>query len=383
MSVVATSLPLTALQIGMTAGAGRGGGVDRYYFNLLRALVPHGIESRGLVTGSADAVNGERVSGVAAFAPDSAGLIHRWQALRTAIAPIVPDADLVVSHFAPYAFPVLDRIRARPLVVHFHGPWALESAIEGSRGAAVLVKRTIERIVYRAAARFIVLSHAFGDILQDHYGVPADVIRVVPGGVDLQRFEIRQTRSAARAILGWPDRPTVVTVRRLVHAKGIENLIAAAAIVRREVPDIFIAIAGTGPLAADLQLRIQEAGLQDTVRLCGFVPDDDLPVLYRAADLMIVPTLALEGFGLVVIEALACGTPVLVTPIAGLPDVVRGLDSSLVLTSSQPVDIAAGICDALSGRVPLPSEEACVAHAQQFGWPLISERVGDVYREVA
>jgi len=370
---------MRTLQIGMTAAQTRGGGLDRYYFNLVRELPACGTSVSGFVVGDPQA-SGD----VACFAPEGAPLIARWSALRTAVDAALAASDIVVSHFAPYAFGVLDLIRTRPLVIHFHGPWAGESAVEGAGRLAVAAKHALERIVYGRGARFIVLSRAFGAILERDYGVPPQTIRVVPGGVDLTRFREIGSRTEARAALGWPvDRPTVVSVRRLVRAKGLENLIAAIAEVRRRVPDVLAVIVGTGPLAADLQARIAAAGLADHVRLVGYVADDDLPLVYRAADLFVVPTIALEGFGLVVVEALACGTPVLVTPVAGLPEVVTDLQPSLVLGGSAPADLARGIGDALTGALPLPSDAACRAYAERFAWPSIAARVNAVYREVA
>jgi glycosyltransferase involved in cell wall biosynthesis len=369
------------LQLGMTAAKTRGGGVDRYYFSLLRELPELGVGVRGLVVGDpeATAASGE----VSVFAPEGAGMLRRWSALRGAVAG-VGRTDLVVSHFAPYAFPVLDRVRNRPLVVHFHGPWALESAVEGAGRFAVAAKRTLEHLVYRRASRFIVLSRAFAKILAGEYGVREDRIRIVPGGVDVARFRGVGTRAEARRALGWEiDRPTVVTVRRLVHAKGLENLIDAAQQIRAAVPGVQVVIVGTGPLAAELQRRVRELDLEQTIRFAGYVAEDDLPSVYRAADLFVVPTIALEGFGLVVVEALACGTPVLVTPIAGLPEVVRDLDPSLILPGTSARDIASGVTAALTGAHVLPSEENCIAYAGRFDWPVIAARVRDVYREVA
>jgi glycosyltransferase involved in cell wall biosynthesis len=372
---------LRALQIGMTS-AESGGGGERYYFNLMRALPAAGVRAIGLVAGDAAQLVGQ--AGVTSFAADNAGFLRRWPALRREVASAAPDSDVVVSHFAPHALPILDVVRSRPFVVHFHGPWALESAAEGGGKTSVLIKSTIERIVYSRASRFIVLSRAFGAILEREYGVRNDKIRIVPGGVELRRFGRFASKHAAKEILGWPtDRPTVLTVRRLVHAKGVENLIDAVVAIRRVVPDVLIVIAGSGPLARDLKRRVRNLELDHWVCFAGFVPEEQLPTMYRAADLFVVPTVALEGFGLVVLEALACGTPVLVTPIAGLPEVVADLEPGLVLAGAGPDELARGIGDALCGRLRLPDEDECVLYAERFDWPVIGQRIAAVYREVA
>ena len=146
---------------------------------------------------------------------------------------------------------------------------------------------------------------------------------VVPGSVDLARFDVKVTRLAARRALGWPtDRPILIAVRRLTERMGLEVLIEAMKRVVRAVPEALLLIAGKGRIEARLERQIEDAGLQRHVRLLGFVPDDDLPLAYRAADINVVPSLALEGFGLTAAEALAAGAPSMVTAVGGLPEVV-------------------------------------------------------------
>jgi glycosyltransferase involved in cell wall biosynthesis len=372
---------LRTLQIGMTSTESGGGG-ERYYFGLLNALPTAGVASIGLVSG--DAAQLSMKIGVTSFAPAETSLIKRWIALRRHVAGAAANSDVIVSHFAPYALPVLDTLGSQPSVIHFHGPWALESAAEGAGRSAVITKHLIERVVYSRASRFIVLSASFASILERRYGVPADSIRIVPGGVNLEKFTRVTSKREAKVLLGWPtDRPTVLSVRRLVHAKGLENLIDAVVESRRSIPDILVIIAGSGPLERELKRRTHDLELDPWVRFAGFVPDAQLPTMYRAADLFVVPTVALEGFGLVVIEALACGTPALVTPIAGLPEVVKELDPGLILDGAAAADIARGVCAALSGQHAIPSEDACAAYAERFDWINIAGRVAEVYHEVA
>jgi glycosyltransferase involved in cell wall biosynthesis len=96
----------------------------------------------------------------------------------------------------------------------------------------------------------------------------------------------------------------------------------------------------------------------------------------------VVPTATLEGFGLVTIESLAAGTPVLVTPVGGLPEVVSDLAPELVLPGTGPPALAEGLLAALSGRLPLPSAKACQDYVRgRFDWPVIAARVRDVYLE--
>jgi glycosyltransferase involved in cell wall biosynthesis len=371
---------MNVFAIGMS-GHASDGGLERYYFDLLRALPQAGSRPHGLVVGAADG-SCDGGPAVASFARAGDPVWRRWVAMRRTAPAYVRAADVVVSHFAPNAFPILPRVRERPFVVHFHGPWALEGAVHGGTRLKTRLRTMIERRVYAAAARFVVLSRAFAGILAREYRVSPDRIRIVRGGVDLGRFRVPADRRASRERLGWPlDRPIVTTVRRLVASKGVEDLIDAAAIARRAVPDLLVKILGTGPLRDQLARRIAESGLGDCVQLAGYVPDDEMLIAaYRASNLTIVPSIAFEGFGLVVIESLACGTPALVTNVGGLPETIGALAPQLVLERG-PQSLARGIAGALGGCIPLPSEAACIAHARSFDWNAVAHDVNAVYRE--
>ncbi len=376
---------LSTLQIGFIV-AGRlspAAGSERYYWDLLHALPPAGIGVRGLVVGDPATTIASHES-VESFALEGGSAIPRITQLRRAVGRAIAQSDVVVSHHAQHALPVLDLIRSRPLVVHCHGPLVHEGRAEGVGAKNLLMRGLAERLVYKRAERIIVLSRAFGDILEAEYKVPHAKIRVVPGGVDLTRFNVPISKADARRRLGWPlDRAIVFTVRRLAPTKGIDRLIDAMPNVVREAPRAMLVVAGTGPMKEALEQRVRENGLGGAVSFAGYVDDDVLPLMYRAADMLIVPTVALEGFGLVVVESLACGTPAMVTPVAGLPEVVRDLDPGLILSGSDAADIATAIASVVSGRRRLPDESACREYVQRFDWTTVAARVGDVYREVA
>jgi glycosyltransferase involved in cell wall biosynthesis len=370
------------LTIGMGWFGEEPGGLNRMYAGLLRSLEAGGLAVRGLVAGSPPAT-ATTPSSLSFFAPREASAIRRLQACRRAVcAALRADrVDVVAAHFALYALPVLDVLAKEHFVFHFHGPWSSESRAEGEGAVSVRMKRTIESRVYRCADRFIVLSSAFARILEAQYGIAPDRIFVVPGGVDADRYGLSASRREARDRLRLPaDRPLIVSVRRLVQRMGLERLIDAMAEVRKSAPDALLLIAGGGALAEELASRIAARGLHDHVRLMGFVSEDNLPWLYRACDLSIVPSVALEGFGLSTIESLAAGTPVLVTPIGGLPETVARLDAALVLPDATSESLAHAMGGALRDPGRLPSPEICARYVREhFHWPVIARKVLAVY----
>jgi len=364
--------------------AHRPGGLGRYYSELLRHLPETGVESRGLVMGP-PTVEDESGGTVIAVAGDQAKMWTRWRAIRRQAAVEIRrhHVDLVASHHSLYTFPLLRQVRKLPLLVHFHGPFSAECSAENSKFIANTAKHWMERIVYGRAIRCIALSKAFAAILRGNYGVPEQRIRVIAGAVETVRFDPAESRLQARAQLGWPtDRPIIVCIRRLYRRMGLENLISAVAKIRENVPEILVLIGGKGWLAEELQGRINADGLENHVRLLGFMPDSDLPLAYRAANLSVVPTLSLEGFGLTTVESMAAGTVPFVTPVGGLPEVVSGLSPDLVMRDSSPDAIAESLSGALRGDLKLPTSEQCRSFAREnFDWSVIAPKVRSVYME--
>ena len=380
-----SSRPLSVLELGMAWFTEQPGGLDRFYAGLIENAEPAGLRVRGLVTGSPNVAieSGGRVT---AFARADESLLSRWRAARRAVAAMQQELplDLWVSHFALYAFPVMRMLRDLPHVVHFQGPWADESRREGDSTVSVKLKMLLEQRVYRSAAKLIVLSEAFRWILCERYGIDQQRVCVIPGAVNIERFRNGPSRQEAREQLGLPSgRPILCCVRRLVRRMGLPQLIDAVGLLRQRHPEVLCVIGGRGPLHQELQERIQAAGLLNHVRLIGFVPDAELPVLYRAADLSVVPTEAWEGFGLVVVESLAAGTPAVVTPVGGLPEIVGPFSPDLVTRDGTPAAIAGVLALWLSDGIKLPSAAACQTYAvEHYSWPLIAGRVAHVYRGV-
>lgn len=362
-------------QLGMNLKASSGG-VDRYFSALNSTLHKLMVPVRG--NGFGDPSDCASESWMRCLGPAQAPLLRRWQSVKRQVIPT--RGNFLASHFSLYALPAVLGRNWEGHVVHFHGPWASESEREGEKPHVVQFKRIIERAVYKRANRFIVLSNAFRDQLSNGYGISKDLISVIPGGVETDKF-VPMNTAQARERLGWSASDMIIVcVRRLARRMGLEHLIEAFGRAAAEYPKAHLIIGGQGPLRAELEAQVQQAGLSDRVRFLGFIPDMDLPVVYAAADLSIVPSSALEGFGLISLESLACGTPVLVTPVGGLPDTVAGLGPQLVLNGTTVDDIALGLTGWLSGSVSLPSREECRRHAVDgFSWDRIAKQVCDVY----
>ncbi|MGI8685966.1 MAG: glycosyltransferase, partial [Acidimicrobiales bacterium] len=355
------------------------GGLPRYLSDLFDALRAAGLHPRATVAGPAvEAPVGVATGGHFAH-PAPLRLIRFALAAGRASRGV----DVVDAHFAFYAFlpVVLGRLRRVPLVVHFQGPWAGESLVEGETGLRVAAKRLVERAVYRRARAVVVLSGAFKEVLVGDYGLAPWDIHVVPPGVDLDRLTPGD-RGAARDLLGLPGGArVVVAVRRLVPRMGLDVLIEAWAKLQPALPDAHLLIVGDGPERQRLQASADRLGVGGSVRLLGGVDDDTVVQCYRAADVSVVPTVALEGFGLVVLESLACGTPAVVTDAGGLPEAVRGLELSAVVPAGDAGALATRLAAALDGTGPLADAARCRSYATSFGWPAVARRHQEIYTE--
>jgi len=252
-----------------------------------------------------------------------------------------------------------------------------------------LARRWTERAVVRNAQRLIVLSDFMRQRVLDCHRVRADRIRMVPGGVDSEVFSPCQSRRPLRAALGVEeDRFILFTVRNLVPRMGLSELIQAIPRLRKEIQGLLLLIGGTGPLRPQLEAEVKALGLDACVKLVGFIPEARLPDYYRAADLFVLPTAQLEGFGLVTVEALASGTPVFGTPIGATEEILGRLEHSLVAQGADSESLAVGIAalyrrfktdPAWRGRL---AEEGRAMVLRDYTWARHCEQLETVLSEV-
>jgi len=202
-------------------------------------------------------------------------------------------------------------------------------------------RKRLEKKALEASEIIITLSTFTKDKLCNTYGISSDKIVVIPGGADLARFYPVADRMRIRKRLDIPtDHMILLSIRNLVPRMGLENLIHAMKDVVSTVAKIPLLLGGSGPLKEKLVALVRKLGLENHIRFIGFIPEDDLPDYYRASDLFILPTLELEGFGLVTLEALASGVPVLGTPVGGTVEILQKLDPRYIFRSTKAKDMS-------------------------------------------
>jgi glycosyltransferase involved in cell wall biosynthesis len=204
--------------------------------------------------------------------------------------------------------------------------------------------------VLAAESQFIkyLIAHHYGDIL-------AQKLQVIPGWADASRFQILRNEQirAARQQLGWPgDVPVFFVLRRLEPRMGLDNFLQALAIVKKRGFNPYSVIGGSGSLELHLKRLCDRLGLQDKVNFLGFVPAVQVPLAYGACDASVIPTSQLEGFGLIALEALACGKTTLVTPVGALPEVMGDFEPEWIARDSTPEGIADLLVAFMQNRLP-------------------------------
>ncbi len=224
------------------------------------------------------------------------------------------------------------------------------------------LKRRTARVILGGAAVLMTISawtrdlalSLLGDLGLDGHGRR---IRVVHLGTDPTWFRPGIDVTAARDRFGLPDLGGrwLVTVARLQEHKGMDTVIRALPAILARAPDVRYAVAGTGPDRERLERLVQELGLGDRVRFLGGVGDQDLPALYNLASVYVGASrragrLGVEGFGISLVEASACGLPVVAGNSGGIPDAVRDGETGFLVPPEDPAAFADAICRVLADK---------------------------------
>ncbi len=245
-----------------------------------------------------------------------------------------------------------------------------------------LVVRTALARVRRRADRIIVPSLAVKRDVEGRLGVPGDRVVVTPEGCEPRFRPVGSAgaRRAAAARYGLPPR-YVLAVGTLEPRKNLTALLRAFARLRRDGdvdPELQLVLAGArGWLDEPIFQTVRSLGIEEAVHFPGFIEDDDLPAVYGRADLFVFPSLY-EGFGLPLIEAMACGVPVVTSNVSSMPEVAG--DAALLVDPRDTEGLATAIARALrDGALRDRLRAAGIARARRFSWEATARRTLDVY----
>jgi glycosyltransferase involved in cell wall biosynthesis len=321
-----------------------------------------------------------------AVSPDPRNILDHVRSTYRLTRRITENANVIaINGHTPLQFlgASLAMRRAKVAKVYtVHSPFAEELSSQWSgdrpswkRKAALHVAEKIDAWNCRQATVVQCESDYTRDVLVGKYG-PAvgSKVRVCPGWVDTFRFQASDDVDILRERLGPPWQrgiPTFFTLRRLEKRMGLETLIDSVALLVRQGHDFRLIIGGGGSLKETLAEQIAAKGLQRHVFLLGRILDEHLPICFAAADCFVLPTSSLECFGLIILEAYACGTPVIATPVGAIPELVRQFGPEWLTEGTSEEQIAERMAKFLRGELVWDAHtlrEFARGYDVQTGW---------------
>jgi phosphatidylinositol alpha-1,6-mannosyltransferase len=275
----------------------------------------------------------------------------------------------------------LRRVVGTRLVFYIHGEEITTRHTHGKFGGG-------RRRALQGADAIVAVSRFTVNALRTEFDVDPAKIHLIPNGVDTRRFSPALDDGRFRARFDLGDHPIVLCVGRLVARKGFDRTIQAWPQVLAGVPDARLVIVGEGDQAAELQRLADDAGVRDTVKLVGPLSDGDLVAAYRAATIFAMPNRTLpdgdtEGFGLVFLEANACGRAVVGGRAGGAVEAVIDGQTGLLVDGNQPGEIAEALVRLLTDHaLRHRMEQAGLEHARCNDWAARARMFRDMCRQL-
>ncbi|HID93333.1 MAG TPA: glycosyltransferase family 1 protein [bacterium (Candidatus Stahlbacteria)] len=228
---------------------------------------------------------------------------------------------------------------------------------------------------FRKLKGVIVVSKAAKNNIAPHF---PGYYRIIPNGVDVERFNPKVPPIPEFT----SSNPKILFVGRLEPRKGLQHLLAAFPFIKKELPNVELIVVGTGPQAQKYQ-KIAEHELGGAVKFVGYVTPKDLPSYYRSCDVYCSPAVGGEAFGIVLLEAMASGTPVVASNIEGYKEVVRDGYNGLLANPLDPRATASAIVKVLKDRaLRRKLQENGRSFAESYSWRNVAKQVEQFYLEL-
>ena len=323
-----------------------------------------------------ESLNGFDVQHPRYFLPPKAGMNIAPFTLAMGAKPAVQrlldegyDFDAIDAH---YYYP--DGVAAALLGRHFKKPFTVTA-----RGSDInlIAKHSIPRNLMRWASNRAVASIGVSGALTQEMlqiGMPASSLRTMPNGVDVNLFRI-QPQMSARAELGWPEGPTLLSVGNLVENKG--HHIAIEALAR--LPEFRLVIAGEGPQRHALESLASQVNVSSRLQFLGRVDQTQLVRCYSAADILLLPS-SREGWPNVLLESMACGTPVVATNVGGIPEIVTSPEVGRLIQTRTVADVVNAVADLWQA---LPDRAQVRSYAQTCSWQSTTDAQIRLFSQIA
>jgi glycosyltransferase involved in cell wall biosynthesis len=240
----------------------------------------------------------------------------------------------------------------------------------------------IGRTVLKDADRVITVSRKTMEYVLK-LGADKSKTSVIYNGVD-QNFFHPMNKEKSRDRLGLPENKVLIlTVRRLVYKNGLDTLIESASLLAQDFPNLLFIIIGNGPDRQFITNRIRQRGVNENVRLAGFVPENLLPLYYNAADYFVIPSSSGEGLPMVLLEAMACGLPVIATTVGGTTEIIKDMVNGFLVPPRDQRTLAQTISKLVSLKKESYASRIEIRKTieDNFNWDKNVRQLSEIYEE--
>lgn len=355
------------------------GGVENYVYNLSKELIKSGHEVK-IICANEPKYNKEEINKIKQKRLGFIGKIA-----NTNITPSLPfrilneDFDVLHTHMpTPWSADwsaVVSAAKKKPLVLTYHND------IVGNGIANYIAKvynKTALKFLLKRAEKVIV-SHSnylqSSPYLQGH----RKKIEIIPAGVDIERFKPGRTEVE--------DTVFFLSLLDEFHRyKGLDYLLEAMKLVKKEIPRVKLKVGGEGKLLGYYKQKVASLDMKENVDFLGYVPDERIPELYRNCTLFVLPSVSAsqEGFGIVLLEALACGKPVVSTGIVGVAEDIKKYNTGVIVKPKDTRSLADAIIQVLHDEKEtkrMGSNGRKLVEAK-YSWAKIAESMEKVYNSL-
>lgn len=372
------------------------GGLSQHVFELSRALAAEGIQVDLITAGGGELPEHEVMEGIEVWRvnPYHGGnerdFIDWVQRLNFALleqGAVLSNRkgkyDLVHAHdwLVAYAARGLKHIYITPLLATIH-------ATEFGRNNGLYTGEQryisdIEWFLTYEAWKVICCSKYMEEEVKHVFQVPGGKIKIIPNGIRPEAYQSANKKPSLERFHFNHDQKIVFYIGRLVQEKGIQILLEAAPLILERFPQTTFVIAGKGPFEANLKDRTRELGLEGKVHFLGYIDDQARNDLYHAAAAAIFPSLY-EPFGIVALEAMASGTPVVVSSVGGLDEIVEHEKDGLKVYPNDARSLSEQVCRILAAEDWAASlaERAYVKAVNIYSWKKIARQTAELYEEI-
>ncbi len=303
------------------------------------------------------------------------------------LKPLKQNLDIVHCHgpapFMDFASILYKKVKKAPLVVTYH-------AEPSAYGYGSIIRRTGFQLYRRMVS--ILLSQADLIISPSEYFIEESRLKdyrskvvVIPNGINLENFEIKESKEEARKRLNLPlDRRLLLFINALLPQKGPDILVKSMRKVIKRVPKAYLILVGKGEMRKELEDMAIREGIRGHVKFTGFIEEKEKPFYYKASDIFVLPsTRRHESFGIVNLEAMASGVPIVASRIGGVPDVVKHRENGLLVPPKDPDALAETLIYLLENEdLRKRMGEKGKAIVKSYTWEKVAERTEKVYKQL-